>query len=411
MCRFGLFCRIAEFSLGAALVAGLSGTAFAQGISVTPSTLTFISQTVGTTSASQDVTVKNTGTAAVTINSVTVTGKNSGDFTASNACTTSLAGGASCTIGVTFHPSATGSRTASLSIVPSGFSASSVSLSGTGVQANIVLSPATLTFPSTLVNTPAATGTITVTNSGSADSSIISISISGPDAGDFTETNNCGSTLANSASCMITVTFTPSAGGTRTATLTVADEAPGSPQTATLSGQGADFMLSISPGSQSINAGGEAVYTLTVTPLGGFDQPISISCTNLPSLSTCDASPATVTPSGVTVDVTLDLSTTAPSVNVTWPRRRPPFGPLASRLLLALMVLLAMLTLFLRKPPSRLILGLALLAMLSGISCGESTANATVSTPGTSPGTYMFSVSGASGSLAHSISGTLTVNN
>src|SRR5260370_16006660 len=81
--------------------------------SVSPTSLTFASQTTGTTSAAQTVTLSNTGNAALTITSSIAA---SGDFAEANTCGSSVAAGANCTIGVTFTPTASGTRTGTLSI-------------------------------------------------------------------------------------------------------------------------------------------------------------------------------------------------------------------------------------------------------------------------------------------------------
>ena len=82
--------------------------------SLSPAALTFASQSVGTTSGAQTITLSNTGTAALTITSVSVTGTNAGDFAETNTCPASLAASANCTISVTFKPTATGARSASV---------------------------------------------------------------------------------------------------------------------------------------------------------------------------------------------------------------------------------------------------------------------------------------------------------
>src|SRR5207247_8134408 len=169
-------------------------------------------------------------------------GTNSGAFAQNNNCPMSpstLAASASCTINVTFTPSVGGTRTGTLTVTDNaGGSPQTASLTGTGVAPGATLSPASLTFASQNVGTTSAPQAATLSNSGSTALSIGSIAITGADSGDFAQTNNCGSSLAAGAQCTINVTFTPSAGGTRTATLTVTDSASGSPQTASLSGTG-----------------------------------------------------------------------------------------------------------------------------------------------------------------------------
>ncbi|HEU5440862.1 MAG TPA: N,N-dimethylformamidase beta subunit family domain-containing protein [Ktedonobacterales bacterium] len=104
---------------------------------VTPGSVSFANQNVGTTSPAQTVTLTNTGTAPLTVTAVTVGGANAGDFSVNSTCPLSpstLGVNASCTVSVTFSPSASGSRTATLTFTdndPSG--TQSVALSGSGV--------------------------------------------------------------------------------------------------------------------------------------------------------------------------------------------------------------------------------------------------------------------------------------
>jgi hypothetical protein len=122
----------------------LSGTATASSatLSANPSSLSFASTTVGAASAAQSVTISNTGTATATVSAVSA----SGDFTQTNSCT-SVAAGSSCTVSVVFHPSASGSRTGSLTVTSNATnSPTSVALSGTGAVAtntNLALHKAT----------------------------------------------------------------------------------------------------------------------------------------------------------------------------------------------------------------------------------------------------------------------------
>ncbi|MGW1303330.1 discoidin domain-containing protein [Streptomyces sp. NPDC002514] len=103
------------------------------GLTGSPGVLSFAARVVGTTSPAQTVTVTNGGASAAPIGSVTVTG----DYTQTNTCGTSLAAGASCTVSVTFRPTATGTRTGTLT-VPSNDANSplTVGLSGTATSAN-----------------------------------------------------------------------------------------------------------------------------------------------------------------------------------------------------------------------------------------------------------------------------------
>jgi len=98
-------------------------------LSANPSSLSFATQALNTTSGSQAVTVSNTGTASAAISSVAV----SGDFLQTNSCGTSIAAGASCTVNVSFRPTASGTRTGTLTITSSATnSPTTVALTGTG---------------------------------------------------------------------------------------------------------------------------------------------------------------------------------------------------------------------------------------------------------------------------------------
>src|SRR5437667_885355 len=88
---------------------------------------------------------------------------------------------------------------------------------------------------------------------GTTSLTITSIAITGTNAGDFAQTHTCASSLAAGASCSISVTFKPTASGTRTAALNISDNAAGSPQKVTLSGTGTTAKLT--PTSGSFGAG------------------------------------------------------------------------------------------------------------------------------------------------------------
>ena len=192
---------------------------------------------VGTASAPQIVTLSNSSNSTVTINLVSVTGTNSADFTQTNNCGTSLTVGASCTISVTFIPTATGTRAASLSVSDNASgNPQSVSLSGTGAGLAVSLSPTSLAFGSQAIGTSSPPQSATFTNTGTVTVSITSIAVVGTNSGDFTETNTCGTSLAVGASCAISVTFTPTVIGPRAASLSVSDNASGSPQSLGLVG-------------------------------------------------------------------------------------------------------------------------------------------------------------------------------
>jgi hypothetical protein len=206
---------------------------------VSPASLTFGQQPVGTASAASAVTLSNTGDAALSIYGVALGGSNAGDFAETNSCGSSLAAGANCLINVTFTPTAAGTRNASLAISDNASgSPQTVSLSGAGASASASLTPASLAFGQENQGSTTAAQIVTVSNTGGSLLNLWGIAIGGTNPADFAQTNNCPSSLAGGVTCTISVTFTPTATGTRGATLAVIDNTGGSPQTVGLNGTG-----------------------------------------------------------------------------------------------------------------------------------------------------------------------------
>jgi hypothetical protein len=271
--------------------------------------LTFAAQGVGTQSAAQMATLTNTGTAILNIEGISVTGANASDFTQTNDCVAAMAVSAVCTFNVKFTPAATGARSASIMIdddAPG--NPHSIALMGTGqVQPTAALSANTLTFAATVSGISSASQMVTVTNNGGTALAITSIAVGGTNPGDFIETTTCGSSLAASANCTITVTFKPTAGGARVAAVMLTDNAADSPQSIALNGTGEDFTLSVTTPTQTISRGGTANIQVAVTPQGGFTGLITLTCTGAPVHSTCSVTPssfmATVTPTNVAVSL------------------------------------------------------------------------------------------------------------
>ena len=199
------------------------------GVNASPTALTFGPQVTGSTSAAQSVTVANPTSAAAPVSSITV----SGPFAETNTCGSSIAANSSCTVNVTFSPTATGTSTGNVTINAGGVT-NTVSLTGTGTAPGPVLSasPASLSFPSTPVGNTAASQTVTVTNTGTTAATVSGVAVTGA----FSQTNNC-TTIAVNGTCTVTVKFTPTA-ATNTGTLTVSSNANNNPLTVGLSGSG-----------------------------------------------------------------------------------------------------------------------------------------------------------------------------
>ncbi|GAA5190579.1 hypothetical protein GCM10023322_46060 [Rugosimonospora acidiphila] len=209
-------------------------------VSISPTAVGFGTVATGNASAAQSVTVTNSGTAAAPVTSIATTG----DFSQTNTCGSSIPAGSSCTVAVTFRPTAAGSRTGTLTVTTSGI-ANSIPLSGTGVAPGPILSanPSALSFPGTLVGATSAAQSVTVTNTGTTSASVSGVAASG----DFHQTNTCGS-LAVGASCTVTVTFTPTASGTRTGTVSITSNANNSPTAIAASGAGIGTTTNLAAG-------------------------------------------------------------------------------------------------------------------------------------------------------------------
>ena len=258
--------------LGTRQKLALSGPAISgPNATLSPTSLTFPTQAIGTTSAAKTVTLKNTGTAILTISSIAITGTNAGNFAQTHTCGSSLAAGASCGISVTFRPTASGTRTAAVSISDNAAgSPQKVTLSGIGTTAK--LSPVSLTFSTQAIGTMSGAKKVTLTNVGTTSLNITGIAITGTNAGDFSQTHTCGSSLVVGSSCSISVTFKPTASGIRTAALSISDNAAGSPQKVTLSGIGTTAKLS----PTSLSFGVVAIGTI-----GTLKPPKTVTLTNV----------------------------------------------------------------------------------------------------------------------------------
>jgi phospholipase C len=190
---------------------------------------------VGTTSAgAMKVTLTNQGGSDVGITGVQTVG----DFSQTNNCGTSLGAGLSCTVTVTFKPgNATGTGLVYGAIFINHTDPGSparVLVSGNSTQLSITPRSMTLTFPSQNLGTASASQPVQLTN---VSNTAVQLDTPSP-SGDFSESTTCGQTLAPGATCNINVTFTPTAGGTRTGKLTLSYSDLTSPQAVILTGTG-----------------------------------------------------------------------------------------------------------------------------------------------------------------------------
>jgi len=285
-------------------------------------------------------------------------------------------------------------------------------------------SPAVLKFSGQVVTTTSSAQTVTLTNDGE---NLLSISTIGTTA-EFTETNTCigsGSstgTVQPGSNCTISLTFTPVGPGNQLGALTVTDNGPNSPHTIAMNGVGQDFAFTANPPSVTIGAGRQAQYTVTVSPISGFNQTVALTCAGAPPDSTCTLNPKSVTLDGTSAQtVTLAVATTARSGNV-FPRTTPRIPPalLRWKLDLAGMIFLVLLTILSvavarRQVPGTMrrtfrtgavMFAVLALVLLFWSSCGG---NGTLPT-GTPVGKYGITVTGTDGTLSHGVQLGLKVN-
>jgi hypothetical protein len=252
---------------------GLNGAA----ITIAPVSPSFGSVVQGQPSSSVQFTVTNTGEAATGTLSLLLGGTDMAMFAMSGStCTGTLAAGASCTVNVTFTPTSTGTKSATLTAAASPGGNAVASLSGTGITAgNLTISPSTQNFPSTQQGLSTSDVTFTVTNTGGATSGAIAVTIGGTDASQFVKgTDGCnGVALTTGSMCSILVHFSPTTTGAKSASLS-ATASPGGTATAGLTGTGlAPALLTIAPTTQAFpsTVQGQASpnVTFTVTNTGG----------------------------------------------------------------------------------------------------------------------------------------------
>jgi len=193
----------------------LSGTGVQGMLTITPTALAFGDLAVGMTSATQNVTLGNSGTASLDVTALTAAAapfaRNGGTCT---GVPITIPAGGSCTLGYQFAPTTAGPFTQTLTVTANAPGSGTITLSGTGTQAVLDVSPIQPAFPNLFVGT-SASAPVTIANSGTGVLMITSIGVPTPP---FSVTGGtCGATpftLAAGASCTIIYTFAPTDPGT-----------------------------------------------------------------------------------------------------------------------------------------------------------------------------------------------------
>ncbi len=212
----------------------LNGTAPGASALLTPASLTFGNQTEGSTSTPWTVNLTNNSSTTLSIASRSIGGADAAAFSIQGqTCGATLAGNSSCSYSITFTPSGVRSFAATFSVFDDApGSPQSIPLTGTGTALMANLAPASLNFVNQTAGVAGSAQQVSLINSSNGALTLTGagITIVGPDALQFGQTNNCGTTLSANSSCTIQVTFIPGAAGTFRATLLANDNALGSPQ-------------------------------------------------------------------------------------------------------------------------------------------------------------------------------------
>ncbi len=386
--------------------ASLTGTSTLSSTdSISPGSLTFGPQQLGSSSAIQQIVVTNAGDVPLTLLSARVS---SGDFIAVNGCGNSLNAHSACSINVMYAPRNVGAA-AGVLLIADQFRSQEVGLTGTGAAPpGVSLAPsASMTFPATAVGMQSPGQTVTVTNNGGLTLALESASLSGDFA--FTPGGSCGTSLSPASACTLQIAFVPIAGGTRSGALVLQDSSPTSPHTLALTGAGIDFTLTAS-GSTSLTivSGKSATYPLLLSAAGGTTSGSAVlSCTGAPVNATCVVSPGSA-PLGpsmlVTVTVGTGIGSTALQAPGPLPNHKPSSIVLAGVLPFGFLILR-------RKRIARMTGMLALICIVvAGGGCGSGrlipgSADGSAATSTVTPaGTYKLTVTATSSGLTRTMS-------
>jgi hypothetical protein len=301
----GIFTALLVFSATAAVASAKA----APKVSITPSTLKFPTSGqigVGFSTAAQTVTLKNTGSATLTIGNTCggatpcSEGSYSGDFSiASNSCDdgATIPANSSCSFTVSFRPSTTNDETGTIAIADSASnSPQTVAVQGQGTAPTASVTPASLQFPSSGsgplgIDFSSQAQTVTVKNTGTVPMLIgdtcagVSPCSEGSYSGDFSvRSNSCGygNTIPANTTCTFTVTFTPSTANDETGAIVIADTASGGSQSVSVAGQGTAPTATLSPTSLSFFSSSvgspSALQTVTLDNTGDVPMLIGDTC-------------------------------------------------------------------------------------------------------------------------------------
>jgi len=275
-------------------------------ITLAPANLTFAAQHIGSTSAAQTVTLTNAGSASLPFSIAIDAG-----FAQTNNCGTLLAVGASCSINITFSPTATGTWSGNLTLKDSASgNPHTVSVVGTGGAPAATLSLSSLDFGSIPIGITSASQAVTLSNTGDDIMAVAGITTNG----DFAKTSTCGATLAAGAGCSISVTFAPAAAGSRSGFVNVDDNSPGAPHQVSLSGLGVTPApaptIWTQPVSQTVGIGQTATFTVGATSTAPLNYQWKKNNVSIPGATSASYTtpPVTIYDDGATYKVGIQNS-------------------------------------------------------------------------------------------------------
>lgn len=209
---------------------GTAASPTAPSLAFSLSSVTFNSQTVGTTSAARVLVITNNSLMPVSI--AQISANPSPEFMVNGGCLITLAAGSTCTVEITFTPSAVGTRSGAATVTSSATgSPHTIALTGPGVSSPTgaaTLAASAISFPSTKIAAASTPLQTTLTNTGNAVLTITSVTIAGPNASDFklgAGTTCTAGALEIDASCMIQADFRPMSSGSKSAEVVIAHSA------------------------------------------------------------------------------------------------------------------------------------------------------------------------------------------
>jgi hypothetical protein len=359
----------------------------------------------------ETVKVTDCGDAPLIISNIQISGAGF-SLPSPTTCAVTIAPGNSCSFPLIFNPTVANNSYGTLTFSSNAAVAQTIlPITGDAIVSTgpaVTLSSQSEDFGSVQIGSTSSQQMLTVMNVGNAPLTVTSVTTSGT----FAQTNNCNTSVLQNEDCTIVLTFSPTAAGTQTGSLTIASNATGSPQTVSLTGVGvAAFTVVPSSPTLTVSTVGQSTGTpIQLSSQTGFTGTVSLTCSvqfagqgSATDPPTCSLSPTQVQLSGTgTVNSTLTVVTSTSS-------------PAATR---AGIFSLAGAVLLLGFAPRRRLVSRGFLMLLAGaalvslVACGGNSSSSTSpSSPvsaGTTTGPYHVLVTATSGSTT--ASATLSVN-